>query len=282
MAEPGTGPSVSDTAAPWYDNLRASIAGLGKSTVHAIEDLGHVGSLFVESVYYLVFGPRQGQPVRLAHVMEQMRQIGVDALPIVCLLSMVIGMSLAINGIAQLKMFGAESKIVIGVAIGVTREFGPLITGIVVAGRTASSLAARIGSMVVSQEVDALRVIGVEPARYLVAPALLGALLMMPVLIVASDSFAILGGALFAMGPVEISLSGYFSQSLAALETWDVVQSLIKGWVFGALVVLIGVSTGFSVEGGAEGVGRATTRAVVVSICAILVADMIFSFFLNR
>ncbi len=273
---------MSEAAANWLDSLRASIAGLGKTTARAIEDLGHVGSLLVESVYYLLIGTRQGQPVRFAHIVEQMRQIGVDALPIVCLLSMVIGMSLAINGIAQLKMFGAESKIVIGVAIGVTREFGPLITGIVVAGRTASSLAARIGSMVVSQEVDALRVIGVEPARYLVAPALLGALLMMPVLIVASDSFAILGGALFAMGPVEISLSGYVSQSLAALETWDIVQSLIKGWVFGALVVLIGVSTGFSVEGGAEGVGRATTRAVVVSICAILVADMIFSFFLNR
>jgi phospholipid/cholesterol/gamma-HCH transport system permease protein len=263
-------------------SMHRAISALGRSTVSVIEDVGHTGSLFFESFYYLLIGPRQGQPVRLTHVLEQMRQIGFDALPIVCLLSMVIGMSLAINGIAQLKMFGAESKIVIGVAIGVTREFGPLITGIVVAGRTASSLAARIGSMVVSQEVDALRVIGVEPARYLAAPALIAAILMMPVLIVFSDVFAILGGALFSMGPVDITLGGYFAKTLAVIDTWDVSQSLIKGWVFGILIVLVGVSTGFSVEGGAEGVGRATTRAVVVSICTILIADMIFSFFLNR
>jgi phospholipid/cholesterol/gamma-HCH transport system permease protein len=259
-----------------------AISGIGKSTVQLIEELGHVGQLFIESLFYLLLGPRQGQPIRWRHVLEQMRQIGADAVPIVCLLAFVIGLSLAINAIAQLKMFGAESKIVLGVAIGVTREFGPLVTGIVVAGRTASSLAARIGAMVVSQEVDALRVIGIDPIRYLAAPALFAAMLMLPLLVVLADFFAIFGGAVFALGPVEISLAGYFSQTLAALEPWDVLQGLVKGWVFGVLIVLIGVTTGFNVQGGAEGVGRATTRAVVVSICAILIADMVFSFFLNR
>lgn len=260
----------------------AGVSNVGRATVAILEDLGHLGALFVESLYFLVLGPARAQPVRLRHILEQMRQIGADALPIVSLLALVIGLSLAINAIAQLKLFGAESKIVIGVAIGVTREFGPLVTGIVVAGRTASSLAARIGSMVVSQEVDALRVIGVEPVRYLVAPALLAALLMLPILVIAADFFAILGGALFSMGPVEITLYGYFYQTLQVLEPWDIWQGIIKGVVFGVLIVLIGVSTGFSVQGGAEGVGRATTRAVVVSICAILIADMIFSFFLSQ
>ncbi len=264
------------------NQLIERISALGKGTASLLEELGHLGRLFYESVFYLVLGPSQGQPIRWRHVLEQMRQIGSDAVPIVCLLSFVIGLSLAINAIAQLKLFGAESKIVLGVAIGVTREFGPLVTGIVVSGRTASSLAARIGSMVVSQEVDALRVIGVDPVRYLVAPALFAAMLMLPLLVIIADFFAIFGGAVFALGPVEISLAGYFSQTLAALETWDVLQGLVKGWVFGVLVVLIGVSTGFNVQGGAEGVGRATTRAVVVSICAILIADMMFSFFLNR
>ena len=263
-------------------NLHAAISNLGKSAVRLFEELGHLGSLFGESLYYLVLGPRRGQPVRLTHLFEQMRQLGADALPIVALLALVIGLSLAINAIAQLKMFGAESKIVVGIAIGVTREFGPLVTGIVVAGRTASSLAARIGSMVVSQEIDALRVIGVEPVRYLAAPPLFAALVMMPVLVIVADFFAIFGGALFSLQPVEITLGGYFYQTLQVLEFWDIFQGIIKGWVFGVLIVLIGVSTGFNVEGGAEGVGRATTRAVVVSICAILVADMIFSFFLNR
>lgn len=262
--------------------VHASISKLGKSVVALLEELGHLGALFSESLFYLILGPRRGQPVRLTHLFEQMRQLGADALPIVALLALVIGLSLAINAIAQLKLFGAESKIVVGIAIGVTREFGPLVTGIVVAGRTASSLAARIGSMVVSQEIDALRVIGVEPARYLAAPPLFAALVMMPILVIVADFFAILGGALFSLQPVEITLAGYFYQTLQVLEFWDIFQGIIKGWVFGVLIVLIGVSTGFNVEGGAEGVGRATTRAVVVSICAILVADMIFSFFLNR
>lgn len=259
-----------------------AITALGRATVHGIAEVGYVGSLLVESFFFLLVGPTRGQPVRWHHILEQMRQIGADAVPIVALLSMVIGLSLAINGIAQLKSFGAESQIVVGVAIGVTREFGPLITGIVVAGRSASALAARIGSMVVSQEVDALRVVGVEPVRYLAAPPFFAALVMLPVLVILSDFFAILGGGLFSVGPLETTLAGYFHQSLNALEVWDIGQGLIKAVVFGALIVLIGVATGFNVSGGAEGVGRATTRAVVLSICAVLVADMVFSFFLNR
>ncbi len=262
--------------------MHAGVSRIGKLTVEFFAEAGYAISLFFESIFFLLLGPKRGQPVRLVHIVEQMRQIGADAVPIVALLALVIGLSLAINAIAQLKMFGAESKIVVGIAIGVTREFGPLVTGIVVAGRTASSLAARIGSMVVSQEVDALRVIGVEPSRYLAAPPLLAAMVMLPVLVVIADFFAILGGALFSLGPVDITLSGYFYQTVQVLTWWDVNQGLIKGLVFGILITLIGVSTGFNVEGGAEGVGRATTRAVVLSICAILIADMIFSFVLNQ
>lgn len=263
-------------------NLAARLEGLGRGTLRVVEEFGYLGALLIESLYYALFGRGRGQPLRLAPVFEQMRQIGVDALPIVALLSFVIGMSLAINGIAQLKVFGAESKIVIGVALGVTREFGPLVVGIVVAGRSASALAARIGSMVVSQEVDALRVIGVEPARYLAAPPLIAALVMLPMLTLYGDFFAILGGAMFTVASIDLSLAGYFHQTLLVLEPWDIQQGLIKSVVFGVLIVLVGVGTGFSVSGGAEGVGRATTRAVVLAICALLVANMIFSYFLNR
>lgn len=265
-----------------YTPLYNGISNLGRGTVRTVEDLGYFAALLVETFYYTFLGWRQGQPVRVKAVFEQMRQIGVDAVPIVALLAITIGLSLAINGIAQLERFGAESAIVIGLGIGVTREFGPLITGIVVAGRSASALAARLGSMTVSQEVDALRVIGVEPVRYLAAPPMLAALLMLPVLTMIANFFAILGGALFALSAVDMSLSGFLYQCLIVLEPWDINQGLIKSLVFGVLIVLIGVATGLSVSGGAEGVGRATTRAVVLSICAILVADMIFSFFLNR
>lgn len=258
------------------------VSGVGRVSVRFVEEAGYLGALAAESVFYLVAGRSRGQRVGAAAVFEQMRQIGADAVPIVALLSFVIGLSLAINGIAQLERFGAESQIVVGVAIGVTREFGPLITAIVVAGRTASALAARLGSMMVSQEVDALRVIGVEPARYLTAPPLIAGLLMLPILTLLSNVAAIFGGAVYSLVPLDISLVAYLHQTLLALEPWDINQGLVKSVVFGLLIVLIGCSAGFSVSGGAEGVGRATTRAVVLSICAILVADMIFSFFLNR
>jgi phospholipid/cholesterol/gamma-HCH transport system permease protein len=181
-----------------------------------------------------------------------------------------------------LKSFGAESQLVAGVALAITREFSPLIVGILVAGRSGSALAARIGSMQVSQEVDALRVIGVNPVRHLVAPSLLAMLIMLPALTILGNVLGILGSALFALPELGLSLGGYLRQSLEVLEVADVMQGLCKSLVFAVLISLIGCSTGFSVKGGAEGVGRATTRAVVVSISSLIVADMIFTYFLNR
>ena len=162
------------------------------------------------------------------------------------------------------------------------REFGVLITGILVAGRSGSSFAARIGSMTVSQEVDALAVIGVEPVRYLVAPALLAMLVMMPVLTIFADAIALFGAALYCSPILDVSISSFMMMALKTLTLWDIGQGLAKSVMFALLITLVGVATGFGVSGGAEGVGRATTRAVVLSISSIVVADMIFSFFANR
>lgn len=255
---------------------------IGRRTVAAVGEIGYAGSLLGESLWFLLLGWRQGQPVRLRMVFEQMRQVGVDAIPIVCLLALTIGVMLGIQFIAALSEFGAESQVVLAAAKSITREFGALITGIVVAGRSGSSFAARLGSMVVSQEVDALNVIGIEPVRYLVAPALVAMLVMMPVLTVLADFVAIVGAGLYCSGPLDMSLGSYVLNTLNHLETRDIWEGLSKSFVFATLITLVGVSTGFSVSGGAEGVGRATTRAVVLSISAIVLADMLFSFFLNR
>jgi phospholipid/cholesterol/gamma-HCH transport system permease protein len=168
------------------------------------------------------------------------------------------------------------------VAKSVTREFGALITAILVAGRSGSALAARIGSMCVSQEVDALAVIGIDPVRYLVAPALLAMLVMLPALTIFANTVAIVGAALYSAPALNVTPLAYLLQTMALLSPGDVWQGLSKSVVFALLITLIGVSTGFSVVGGAEGVGRATTRAVVLAICWIIVVDMVFSFFLNR
>lgn len=255
---------------------------LGRGTTSAIAGLGYAGFLLLESLYFAVWGWRRGQPVKLAAVFEQMRQVGVDAIPIVAMLSMTVGLMLGIQFVSALGEFGAESEVVIAVAKSVTREFGVLITGILIAGRTGSSLAARIGSMQVSQEVDALAVIGIEPVRYLVAPALIAMLIMLPVLTILSDAVALFGAALYCSPILDISVSAYLVQTLQSLEPFDITQGVLKSIVFALLITLVGVSTGFGVSGGAEGVGRATTRAVVLSISSLVVSDMMFSYFLNR
>ena len=262
--------------------LTRPLAQLGRSTVAALGGMGYAAMLLVESLYLSLFGWRIGQPLRLRAVFEQMRQVGVDALPIVCLLSFTVGIMLGIQFVSALGEFGAQSQVVVAVAKSVTREFGALITAILVAGRSGSALAARIGSMTVSQEVDALAVIGINPVRYLVAPALIAMLIMLPLLTLFADAIGIFGAALYSAPALDITPTAYMLQSMALLTPGDIGQGISKSIVFALLITLIGVSTGFSVTGGAEGVGRATTRAVVLSICWIIVADMVFSYFLNR
>ncbi len=259
-----------------------ALADLGRSTLGALDGVGRAAILLLEALRYSALGWRVGQPLRPAAVVQQMRRIGVDALPIVVLLGFTIGLMLGIQFIASLRPFGAESQVVVAVAKSVTREFGALITAILVAGRSGSALAARIGSMRVSQEIDALQAIGIEPVRYLVAPALLAMLLMLPGLTIFASASALLGAALYSAPALDLTPTAFLLQTLDLLDPGDIGQGLAKSLVFGFLITLIGVSTGFAVSGGAEGVGRATTRAVVLSICWIIVVDMIFSFFINR
>jgi phospholipid/cholesterol/gamma-HCH transport system permease protein len=263
-------------------SITRPLANLGRATAGAVNGVGYAAMLLVDALRLSLFGWRQGQPVRLASIIRQMREIGADALPIVALLSMTVGLMLGIQFIAALSEFGAQSQVVLAVAKSVTREFGALITAILVAGRSGSALAARIGSMSVSQEVDALAVMGIEPVRYLVAPALIAMLVMLPALTIFANAIAIFGAAVYSAPALNVTPMAYLLQTLSLLSPGDLWQGLAKSVVFAVLITLIGVSTGFSVSGGAEGVGRATTRSVVLSICWIIVADMVFSFFLNR
>lgn len=255
---------------------------LGRATVGAIEELGQAGAILGESIYFLVLGWRRGQPVRLSAIFEQARQVGVDAIPIVALLSLTVGLMLGIQFISAFSKFGAQSQVIMAVALSVTREFGVLITGILVAGRSGSSFAARLGSMNVSQEVDALAVIGIDPVRYLAAPALIAMLFMLPMLTILADAVGLIGAALYCAPVIHMDVPTYLSATLKALEPGDIGQGLGKSLVFAVVITLVGITTGFNVSGGAEGVGRATTRSVVVAITALVIADMFFSFFLNR
>ena len=259
-----------------------SIEHLGKAAVDAIEEFGYYFLLFVESAYWLIFGVFARQPVRLPTIFAQMMTIGIAATPIVFVLAFTIGIMLAIQGIHTLKTFGAEEQVVVGIALSVTREFAPLITAIVVAGRSGSALAARIGTMQVSQEIDALRVMSINPVRYLASPVLAAMLVMVPALSFLADFAGCLGGAVFSRLELGLSFDAYLDRTIEALAMDDVMQGLIKSFVFGIIITVIGISNGFQVSGGAEGVGHATTRSVVLSISYIVLADMLFTYFLNR
>ncbi len=255
---------------------------VGRAAVSGVEEIGLGAMMVVESGYWLLFGRREKQPVRLGAIFEQMMAVGIQAVPIIALLAATIGMMLAIQGIHTLRIFGAESRVTVGIAFSVVREFAPLITGIVIAGRSGSALAARIGTMKINQEVDALYVMGINPVRFLVVPALIAMLIMLPALTLFADFVALFFAGVYVNLDLGISLAAYMDETIELLSVDDLMHGLGKSVIFAVLITVIGVVNGASVQGGAEGVGKATTRAVVQSISAIIVTDMLFAFVVTR
>lgn len=255
---------------------------VGRSAVSGIEEIGHGGVMIGESFYWLLVGPRIKQPVRIGAVFQQMMEIGIHAIPIIVLLSAAIGAMLAIQGIHTLRIFGAESRVTIGIAFSVVREFGPLITGILIAGRSGSALAARIGTMKINQEIDALKVMGINPVRFLVVPSLLAMVVMVPALTILGDVVGLVAAGLYVGVDLGISMAAYFHDIVDILTVDDIMHGLGKSFLFAILIAIIGVVNGAGVQGGADGVGKATTRSVVQAISAIVMTDMIFAFVATR
>lgn len=262
--------------------VRTFTENLGRRVVGGVEEFGYGAALLAESLFWIFAGAFRQQPVRLAAVVAEMLRIGVFAVPVVVILATANGVMMALQGVYTLRDFGAESQVIPGLAMSITREFGALIVGIVVAGRSGSAIAARIGAMQMSQEIDALRVLGVNPVRHLVAPILLAMLAMVPALTILADLMALLGGGILCSWYMHMSLAAYAELIFANLVVFDILQGLIKSAVFAVLIALVSCINGFTATGGAEGLGQRTTRSVVLCIAAIVVADMIFTFFLTR
>ncbi len=227
--------------------------------------------------YWLLVSPLKGKPLRLAAAVRQAGLVGADAVPIVCLISLLVGLIMAMQAAQQLRQFGASIFVADLVGISVTRELGPLITAIVVAGRSGSAIAAELGTMRVSEEIDALRTMGLNPTRYLIVPRLLALLVAMPCLVMIADLVAITGGLLIAVFNLGIGANTYINQTVQALFLSDIVTGLIKAVVFGGVIANVAVFAGMHVHGGAESVGRATTGAVVASIMFVVIADALFT-----
>lgn len=255
---------------------------VGRRAYAAAEEVGYLFALLGESLYWILFGAWQKQPVRLAAVFRDGAAVGFDAIPIVSLACFATGAMLAIQGIHTLRTFGAESQVVLGIALSVTKEFAPLITGIFVAGRSGSAIAAKIGTMQVSQEIDALRVLGINPVRYLVSPLLAALLVTLPSLTIVANLMALMGGAIYCSLELGLPISAFFERTFAVVKTDDIMEGIDKSFIFATIIAMIAATNGFSVRAGAEGVGRATTRSVVLSIIAIILTDMVFTYFVNR
>jgi phospholipid/cholesterol/gamma-HCH transport system permease protein len=227
--------------------------------------------------YWLLVAPLLGKPVRWRETIRQAGFVGADAVPIVSLISLLMGLIMAMQAAAQLRQFGAAVFVADMVGIATTRELGPLITAIIVAGRSGSSIAAELGTMVVTEEVDALRTMGLNPTRYLVVPRILALIIVMPCLVMFANAVGIFGGFLIGTINLGIGAQTYINQTIQALYLSDILSGLVKAIVFGAVIANVGVFEGLGVRGGAEQVGQATTRAVVKSILFVIIADAVFT-----
>ncbi|MBN1382349.1 MAG: ABC transporter permease [Deltaproteobacteria bacterium] len=229
------------------------------------------------AIVYILFHPRS---LRRQDVLFYMKRAGVDGLPIVGLISLLIGLIIAFMSFLQLRLIGANIYVPALVSFAMVKELGPIMTAILVAGRSGSAFAAEIGTMVVNEEVDALHTMGFDPINFLAVPKVFAAMIVVPILTLYSDLFGIVGGLIVGVTGLDLTFNTYITQSLSTITVFDVVTSMIKAAVFAVLIAGIGCQRGFQAQAGAQDVGRVTTSAVVSGIFLIVVTDSIFAIIL--
>ena len=214
---------------------------------------------------------------RWALISDQMDKIGVASFPLVFLTALFTGVVLALQSAYQLQKLSAETYIGSLVALSMTRELGPVLTALVIAGRVGAAITASIGTMKVTEQIDALRTLGVDPIRYLAVPRIVALGVMLPILVVYADIIGILGGYIVGVYKLGIGSSLYMNMTWDPLRFKDVLTGLFKAWVFAMIIATVACHEGFETAGGAEGVGRSTTLSVVISFILIITSDCFFT-----
>jgi len=250
---------------------------IGAGVTGGLAYIGSLAELGLKAAYYTFIAPFHGKPIRLQRAISQALDVGVRALPILSLITFFIGLILALQSAYELKKFGAITYVASAVAISMTRELGPLITAIVVIGRSGSAFAAEIGTMKVTEEIDALETMAINPIHFLVTPKFLAMIVMLPCLTIWANSMGIVGGALFGVAQADFTFARYIQASVDALYLRDIVSGLVKSVMFGMTITAVGCHEGLATGAGPEQVGRSTTRAVVMSIFLVVVVDLIFT-----
>ncbi len=257
------------------------VATLGKRTWNKVENtLGFMAFLGGASI---ALGRTLARPTRIRWraLLVNIERAGLNAMPIVALLSFLIGMVIAYQGGDQLSYYGANIFIVELVSLTMVRELAPLITAIIVAGRTGSSYAAQIGTMIVTEEVDALRTIGIDPYDILVLPKLFGLLIVLPLLTVFADVMSIFGGMVVAALWFDVTFAEFMGRIPGVVSVFSFMFGVIKAPIFAAVIAMVGCYQGFQVQGGADSVGRQTTESVVQAIFLVIVVDAVFAMLLG-
>lgn len=244
------------------------LAVIGRVFLDFLAAIGRV-SLFTFHGVRHVFTP----PIYLRLTGRQMMVIGYYSLPVVGLTALFTGMVLALQIYLGSSRFNAESAVAWIVVLGITRELGPVLGGLMVAGRVASAMAAEIGTMRVTEQIDALTTLSTNPMKYLVAPRIIAGVVTLPILILVADIIGVMGGYLVSTHKLGFNAATYIKNTVDFMQTLDVVSGLVKAGVFGFIIAVIGCYHGFNSKGGAQGVGRATTDAVVSASILILIAN---------
>lgn len=251
---------------------------IGNRAIRFFAYVGGISRQTKSGLYWTFIAPFRGYKVRYQAAVHQMVAVGYEAIPVVCLIAFSIGLIMAFQGAYEMRKVGATRYVVDLIAVSMTRELGPLMTAIIVIGRTGSAFAAEIGTMKVSEELDALTTMGLNAIHFLLSPKLLAMLIMMPCITTIADMAGILGGATFAYASdLHMGLGAYLQGTGEALVQRDIITGLIKSVMFGFVITQVGCYEGFSVYGGPEGVGRSTTDSVVTSIFAVVLVDMVFT-----
>ena len=258
-----------------------AIERLGAAALEQAADLKHMISFIGAVCLALARVVRKPTSLRADDTFQCMQKTGVDALPIVALISFLLGLIMAFMSAVQLRQFGANIYVASLVSLSMARELGPIMTAIIVAGRSGSAFAAEIGTMKISEEVDALVTMGFEPVRFLVMPKMVASVIVVPFLVLFSDVCAITGGLIVGVGMLDLTAGAYIDQTVKTLTLFDVFLGFGKSAIFALLISWVGCFRGFQVSGGAASVGHATTSAVVSSIFLIIVSDALFAVILR-
>ena len=255
----------------------SALARVGQRAAEAGEQALAMLSFVGETALALAASLAHPARIRWRPILFNIRSAGFDALPIVGLLALVLGIVVAYQGAAQLRQYGANIFVADLVGLSMLREFAPLITAIIIAGRSGSAYAAQIGTMAVTEEIDAMRTLGIAPLELLVLPKLVALVIVLPLLTVFADVLGVVGGMIMARAQLGVGYGEFLDRFVKAVSTTSYLIGIGKAPVFAAIIVMVGCFQGFRTRGGADSVGRQTTRSVVQSIFLVILADGLFS-----